>query len=235
MVFTCFPANVGGEFFEVKQRWAPFLPKFSGIFSRNLGILFGFSGILPKFSTNQIFGDALAPPAPRLVHHWTQESILDHANSAKTRHILSEIHNHSRIMNTGPQSTPHLRSNDAVPAVQSPNLWGGQRILVVYRSGSLRPESCVRVSEAVSKSTGVVWSAFRNGVTVGFWTWLASPLSTVGSQVAWSHDDRRSWKSLSSADVSDSAWGVGSKVWRGHRALPTIGIFNSCVGRISRK
>jgi len=29
-------------FFEVKQRWAPFLPKFSGI-------LFGFSGILPKF------------------------------------------------------------------------------------------------------------------------------------------------------------------------------------------
>jgi len=135
----------------------------------------------------------------------------------------------------GLRAHPHLRSNDAVPAVQSPNLWGGQRILVVYRSGSLRPESCVRVSEAVSKSTGVVWSAFRNGVTVGFWTWLASPLSTVGSQVAWSHDDRRSWKSLSSADVSDSAWGVGSKVWRGHRALPTIGIFDSCVGRISRK
>jgi len=49
MVFTCFPANVRGEFFEVKQRWAPFLPKFSGIFSRNLGILFGFLGILPKF------------------------------------------------------------------------------------------------------------------------------------------------------------------------------------------
>jgi len=50
MVFTCFPANVGGQFFEVKQPWAPFLPKFSGIFSGHLGILFGFSGIFPKFS-----------------------------------------------------------------------------------------------------------------------------------------------------------------------------------------
>jgi len=80
MVFTCFFANVGGEFFEVKQRWAALLPKFSGIFSRNLGILFGFSGILPKFSRicpnfrrfcpnfQQInfFGGALAPPAPPL-------------------------------------------------------------------------------------------------------------------------------------------------------------------------
>jgi len=37
-------------FFEMKQRWAPFLP--------------GFSGILPRFSTNQTFGSVLAPPAP---------------------------------------------------------------------------------------------------------------------------------------------------------------------------
>jgi len=49
MVFTCFPVNIGGQFFEVKQRWAPFLPKLSGIFSTHLGILFGFSGILPQF------------------------------------------------------------------------------------------------------------------------------------------------------------------------------------------
>ena len=82
--FTCFPANVGEEFFEVKQHWAPFLPKFSRIFSRNFGILFGFSGILPKFSRicpnfrrfcpnfQQIkfFGGALAPLHPHLLHHW---------------------------------------------------------------------------------------------------------------------------------------------------------------------
>jgi len=32
MVFTCFPANVGAECFEVKQRWALFLPKFRDFF-----------------------------------------------------------------------------------------------------------------------------------------------------------------------------------------------------------
>jgi len=58
-------------FFEVKQRWAPFLPRFSGILPRYCGILPGFSGILPKFSgilpgfsTNQNFGGELAPPEP---------------------------------------------------------------------------------------------------------------------------------------------------------------------------
>ena len=90
MVFTCFPANVTGEFFEVKQLWAPFLPKFSGI-------LFGFSGILPKFSRicpnfqefAQILGDFaqifnksnflgvhLHPLHPCLLHHWCTLSTL---------------------------------------------------------------------------------------------------------------------------------------------------------------
>ena len=36
-------------FFQVKQRWAPFLPRFQGILPRYLGILLGFSRILPKF------------------------------------------------------------------------------------------------------------------------------------------------------------------------------------------
>jgi len=60
---------------KVKQCWAPFLPIFSGILSRYLVILFGFSGILPKFSEicpnfQQIktFGGALAPLHPRLLH-----------------------------------------------------------------------------------------------------------------------------------------------------------------------
>ena len=49
-------------FFEVKQRWVPFLPGFSGILPWYLGILPGFSGILSRFSgilpglsTNQNF------------------------------------------------------------------------------------------------------------------------------------------------------------------------------------
>jgi len=37
-------------FFQIKQRWAPFLAK--------------FSGILPGFSTNQNFGCVLAPLPP---------------------------------------------------------------------------------------------------------------------------------------------------------------------------
>jgi len=62
MVFTCFPANVGRQFFEVKQRWAPFLPKFLVFFLDILGVLFGFSGILPKFSENQNFWGCTCTP-----------------------------------------------------------------------------------------------------------------------------------------------------------------------------
>jgi len=58
-------------FFEIKQRWGPFFPRFSGIFPRYLGIFFGFSWILPKclgifpgFPTKQNFWGALAPPSP---------------------------------------------------------------------------------------------------------------------------------------------------------------------------
>jgi len=46
-LFFCKP---WAPFLEVKQRWAPFLLRFSGISPRYLRILFGFSGILPKFS-----------------------------------------------------------------------------------------------------------------------------------------------------------------------------------------
>jgi len=71
MVFTCFPANVGGEFFEVKQLWALFLPKFSGIFLEIWGFCSDFQGFCPNFrrfcpnfQQINIFGGALAPPAP---------------------------------------------------------------------------------------------------------------------------------------------------------------------------
>jgi len=54
-----------GTIFEVKQCWAPFLPRFAGILPRYLGTLLGFSGILPKFSTNQNFwGCACTPFTP---------------------------------------------------------------------------------------------------------------------------------------------------------------------------
>jgi len=46
-------------FSEVKQRWASFLPGFSGI-------LTGFSGIFPGFQQIKTFGGALSPPAPPL-------------------------------------------------------------------------------------------------------------------------------------------------------------------------
>jgi len=44
-------------FFEVKQRWGPFLPRFSAILPRYLGILPGFQQI-------KTFGVALASPFP---------------------------------------------------------------------------------------------------------------------------------------------------------------------------
>jgi len=66
-LFFCKP---WAPFFVVKQRWAPFLPRFSGISPRCLGILFGFSeilpkfsGILPGFSTNQNFWGCTCSPA----------------------------------------------------------------------------------------------------------------------------------------------------------------------------
>jgi len=61
-----------GAFFQIKQRWVPFLPGFSGILTRFLGILPGFSeiltrfsGIFPGFSTNQSFwGCSCIPCTP---------------------------------------------------------------------------------------------------------------------------------------------------------------------------
>jgi len=46
--------------FEIKQRWAPFLPRF-------LGILPSFSGICPDFRQIKTFRGVLAPPAKRKV------------------------------------------------------------------------------------------------------------------------------------------------------------------------
>jgi len=82
-LFFCEP---WAPFFEAKQRWASFfprfsrilptyigllfgfseiLPRFSGILPRFSGILPGFSGILPGFSTNQNFwGYACTPCTP---------------------------------------------------------------------------------------------------------------------------------------------------------------------------
>jgi len=51
-------------FFEIKERWAPFLPRYSGILPRISKILPKFSGILPRFSTNQNFWGCACPPPP---------------------------------------------------------------------------------------------------------------------------------------------------------------------------
>jgi len=66
-VFIWFSANVGRHFCEVKQRWALFLPRFSGIFPGYLRIVFWFSGIFPGYSTNQSFWGCTC--APCLLHH----------------------------------------------------------------------------------------------------------------------------------------------------------------------
>ena len=58
MVFTCFPANVGRQFFEVKQRWAPFMPKFLVFFLDIWGFCSDFQGFCPNFQKIKIFGGA---------------------------------------------------------------------------------------------------------------------------------------------------------------------------------
>ena len=68
----------------------PFLPWFSGILPRYLEILFGCSGILPKFSrilpkfsTNQNFCGCPCTPAPlhpRLLHHWLAVTYIGNFN-----------------------------------------------------------------------------------------------------------------------------------------------------------
>ena len=54
-VLICFFWKYRAPFFEVKQRWVPFLPRFSAIVPRYLKILPRFSGILPGLSTNRNF------------------------------------------------------------------------------------------------------------------------------------------------------------------------------------
>jgi len=64
-VFICFFENRWASVFEVTQRWAPFLPGFSGISLRFSGILSKYSGISPRFLTDQIFwGFACTPCTP---------------------------------------------------------------------------------------------------------------------------------------------------------------------------
>jgi len=52
-VCVCFSANVV-TIFEVKQRWAPFLSRYSGILPRYFRILPKFSEILPGFLTTRL-------------------------------------------------------------------------------------------------------------------------------------------------------------------------------------
>ena len=64
-VLICFFWKYRAPFFEVKQRWVPFLPRFSAIVPRYLKILPRFSGILPGLSTNRNFwGCACTPYTP---------------------------------------------------------------------------------------------------------------------------------------------------------------------------
>jgi len=56
----CISANIGGQFFEVKQRWVPFVP--------------GFSRICPDFQQIQIFGGAFAPASCTTAKHIVQYS-----------------------------------------------------------------------------------------------------------------------------------------------------------------
>jgi len=50
--------------FEAKQRWVPFLPRFSEILPRSLGIFWIFRDFVKIFSISKLVGGALAPPAP---------------------------------------------------------------------------------------------------------------------------------------------------------------------------
>jgi len=49
-----------GTLFEIKERWAPFLPRFSGIL---LKFCPDFQDFCPDFRQMKTFGGALAPPA----------------------------------------------------------------------------------------------------------------------------------------------------------------------------
>ena len=57
-----------GAIFEVKERWAPFLLRFSKILPRSLEIFSGFFPdfqiFCPNFQQIKTFGGTLAPPAP---------------------------------------------------------------------------------------------------------------------------------------------------------------------------
>jgi len=62
---SIYQSLLGAFFSEIKQPWAPFLPRFSGILPRFSEVLPKFSGILPKFSTNQNFwGWVFTPCTP---------------------------------------------------------------------------------------------------------------------------------------------------------------------------
>jgi len=72
-------------FFEVKQRWAPFLPWFSGILPRFSEVLPKFSGISPKFSTNQNFWGCTSTPA--FLHYWPPLKYIKNLALRPSRYI----------------------------------------------------------------------------------------------------------------------------------------------------
>jgi len=93
-LFFC---KLWASFFEVKQRWAPFLPNFLGILFGFSGILPKFSGILPGFSTNKIvWGYTCTPCTPAF---YTTDARANHAKSAKhivASHVFFQTRRHWR-------------------------------------------------------------------------------------------------------------------------------------------
>jgi len=82
MVFSCFSANLGSQFWS-QTTWAPFRPDFHGFFLEIWGFCWNFQrffqknfqnycqhfqGFCPDFQQFQTFGCALVHP--RLLHHW---------------------------------------------------------------------------------------------------------------------------------------------------------------------
>jgi len=76
-LFVCKP---WAPFFEVKQRWAPFLPK--------------FSGILLDFQQIKTFGGALAPPAPLPSTPLLPGQTMQRAQNTVNSHVLFQTRTH---------------------------------------------------------------------------------------------------------------------------------------------
>jgi len=84
-VFMCFLQTLGTIFWvKQEQRWAPFLPR--------------FSGILPRFSTDQNFWGMLAPPLPTPLLpdlHWSISPVC-HILKRKLKQLFCFTHTHAQ-------------------------------------------------------------------------------------------------------------------------------------------